>query len=291
MDGGYCPQCGAELPDEAKYCIECGTKVPTTPNVKSATRRVGSGSGEFTESDSGEASESEVLNITLGKIIAYPVGAILILVGLGALASSVFSALLLIAGGMFALPVVRSYLEQESAIVLSQWATVVIVVLFVIGGGMVLGASENTGTEPAGAEGVDDDDIELIETSSMDLVIQTEQLGAGWTQGKLDGNETHAESAHTHTGDGIHVISTVNRYDSVEEATEEYAERVEEIQERRGTDAVSVGDEGIVYSTGDSAWVLFRDSNVVAEVQYQEQHGYDVEGGAEDFAELMHDNF
>ena len=66
---------------------------------------------------------------------------------------------------------------------------------------------------------------------------------------------------------------------------------MEKVQERHGTDSVSVGDEGIVYSIGDSAWVIFRDANVVAEVQYDKEYATDSEGQAQRYAELMHENF
>ena len=51
------------------------------------------------------------IDITLGKIIAYPVGVILILSGIAGLFSSVVSGVLITLSGIFALPYFRSKLK------------------------------------------------------------------------------------------------------------------------------------------------------------------------------------
>jgi hypothetical protein len=115
-------------------------------------------------------------------------------------------------------------------------------------------------------------------------------LEAGWS-GSPGGNDSHAEGRYFESQDDIVLQTTVDKYGSIDTTTAEYTERVEEVQSQHATETVNVGEEGILYLTSNSAWVIFRDRNVVAELRYTTEFGTDREGNARDFAELMHENF
>lgn len=276
----YCPQCGEETPDNSSFCRDCGTAIKGDISADSDTLYP---KEPITNSEGGWS--------PLGKILAYAAGGVLILLGLVGLADSVVGAFVFLIGGVIALPIIQNRLANSRGIIIGQWLTVVIVIVAFLAGGMIFGASSPDGADPVGAENVETEGPQLIEKPATELVLQIDQLGAGWSIGQEEGNATQAVSRFTHTGEGIHVGTSVDRYDSVEEAVTDYEARVEEIQEQHGTDTVQVGDEGILYSVGDWAFVIFRDSNVVVRVEYGEDFGYDVEGEAVNYAELMYENF
>jgi len=87
--------------------------------------------------------------ITLGKIISYPVGALLLLTGLSVLVvGSFLSGVLIILSGALSLPIVRSKLKQDQGISLSRWATVAIVFTLVIAGGATMGDIGSDSDQP-----------------------------------------------------------------------------------------------------------------------------------------------
>lgn len=289
MGGGFCPACGYEHGD-VKFCPECGTEVGRSESSESAVNRGSEPDDGSVERDGSD--EDGGLNITLGKIVGYLVGPLLILVSLGAMGGGdVIAGVLILLAGFLALPVVRAKIAAQQGLTLSRWATVAIVLVLVMAGGFLMDTNDTTGTEPVGADGVEDADQALIDKPATDLVIQLNQLGSGWTQVEHDGNDTHAVGEYFHSGDSAFLGTTVDRYETVEEAAAEYESRVEEVQERHGNDVVDVGDEAILYSISDSVWVIFRDDNVVAEVQYDEEFAFDPEETAEEFAVMMQENF
>ena len=64
-----------------------------------------------TVSDEDAESDNSGIDITLGKLIAYPVGALLMLSGITSLFSSVVSGVLITLSGIIALPYFRSKLK------------------------------------------------------------------------------------------------------------------------------------------------------------------------------------
>lgn len=136
----YCPSCGKEIPDDSEFCHKCGESI----GQKTADNQP----IEDTQED--ESDESSRWDITLGKIIAYPVGGLLILAGIGGLVDSVAAGLVIIASGVIALPIVRQKLEKSQGIALSRWATVAIVLIAFLSGALILGAVQDNGADPVG---------------------------------------------------------------------------------------------------------------------------------------------
>lgn len=87
------------------------------------------------------------ISITLGKLIAYPVGGLLILAGLVSLVLSVAGGVLILLAGIIALPIVRSRLKRSRGIAINRWATVGLVVVLVIAGSVALAGSGGGGGE------------------------------------------------------------------------------------------------------------------------------------------------
>lgn len=136
----YCPSCGEEIPDESEFCRRCGGAIEeeATDQTRSETNQ----------------SETEADRAWLEKgksVIAYLVGAFLILSGLAGLGESPIAALLILMGGVVALPIVRSKLNGTQRVSISQWVAVVIVAGLVLSGATVLGATTQTDPDPSGS--------------------------------------------------------------------------------------------------------------------------------------------
>jgi hypothetical protein len=76
-------------------------------------------------------------SITLGKIVGYLFGILLILGGLGGLIQGPGGVLILL-GGIFALPIVRRRITDQTGVSFSRWAVALIVIVLVIAGGAML---------------------------------------------------------------------------------------------------------------------------------------------------------
>ena len=281
----HCPSCGEEIPDDSEFCRHCGTaieqEIPSEP--------------QDSLSDEPKSESNSVWIGRAGTVVAYLVGAFFFLSAIGAAADSILAALVMLAGGIITLPIVRTKLSESTGITLGTWATVAIVIVVVVAGsGLYQGAADSPNPETAGSPEATDSPTAtpqpLIEKSATDLVIQLDQLEAGWS-GSPGGNDSHAEGRYFESQDDIVLQTTVDKYGSIDTATAEYTERVEEVQSQHATETVNVGEEGVLYLTSNSAWVIFRDRNVVAELRYTTEFGTDREGNARDFAELMYENF
>ena len=278
----YCPECGEDIPDDSVYCPACGADIEDhlsdpQPGQKQAETK-----------ETGESGTDDGWNITLGKIVAYPVGLFLILSGLAALIDSIFAAIIWTVGGIISLPITRSKLHASQGVHLSRYATVAIVVIAAVSGSVVY-SSGTTGGLPddPGSNAAETED--LIEKPATELVIQIDQLEVGWS-GSLEGNESYAEGRYFNSENDAVLQSIARKYETVDNASNVYNDRVKEVSENVATDSVQLGDEGIVYVRGNTAWVVFRDANVVGEIRYTQEFASDRAGSARDFAELMYEN-
>ena len=221
------------------------------------------------------------IDITLGKIIAYPVGVILILSGIAGLFSSVVSGVLITLSGIIALPYFRSKLRQSQDISFSRWAVVGIVVLLVVAGGSTL---DTGGSSLSGS--VND---EVIDVEAESLYITSSELEAGWN---VQSGETQWE--YIDTEDDALVTINITSYDTVEIAEDSYQNQFEEQQDSgTSTESVNFGNEGFLFKQSDSyAVITYRAGNIVVTVQGITQ-GFsinDAEGRAENFAQDVEDN-
>lgn len=89
-------------------------------------------------------------NITLGKIVGYLFGILFILTGLAGVTQSAGGILILL-GGVFALPLVRRRITDKTGVSFSRWAVMLIVIVLVIAGGIAL-PQPDSGTQPETSE-------------------------------------------------------------------------------------------------------------------------------------------
>ncbi|QLH84987.1 DUF4352 domain-containing protein [Halosimplex pelagicum] len=121
----YCPNCGADIGADVKFCPECGTDV----------------SHLGADNDPSGAEASDGGGRSVGAIIAYLGGAILLFLGLGAVTMNAAAGLILLAAGAFALPPTRSKLAAvQGTSVTGATAAGVVIVAAIVGMG-VLGAT------------------------------------------------------------------------------------------------------------------------------------------------------
>lgn len=85
----------------------------------------------------GDSGSGEGRNITLGKIVGYLFGIVFILAGLGGLIQGPGGVLILV-GGLFALPIVRRRITERTGVSFSRWAVALIVIVLVMAGGASL---------------------------------------------------------------------------------------------------------------------------------------------------------
>lgn len=119
--------------------------------------------------NSSDSDESGGINITLGKIIAYPVSLLLILVGLAGLITNVVGGILILLSGILGLPIIRAKLKKSQGVSINRWATVGLVFILVIAGGVVIGAGGSGDTGDTGESG--------------DTTVRTHQMGESFTVG------------------------------------------------------------------------------------------------------------
>ncbi|MCQ4331948.1 DUF4352 domain-containing protein [Natronomonas sp. F2-12] len=142
-----------------------------------------------------ESSDDSGINITLGKIIAYPVGILLLLSGLGGFTQSVAAGVFLLLAGILSLPIVRSRLKQSQGIAINRWATVGIVIVLVIAGGSMIGGTGNGDTSSGETEEITHqmgesftvgDDSESIQYTVQNA-YETSYIDSGLEQEEADG--------------------------------------------------------------------------------------------------------
>lgn len=106
-------------------------------------------SEDDTEDKGNGEEDGRNINITLGKIVAYPVSILLILIGLGSMGSSVVGGGFILVAGVLALPLVRSRIKQSQGVAINRWATIGIVVVLLIAGGAMMGGDDTDDTATA----------------------------------------------------------------------------------------------------------------------------------------------
>lgn len=214
-------------------------------------------------------------NITLGKIIAYPVGGLLILSGIGSLFSSIVSGVLILLAGIIALPIVRGRLKQSQGISINRWATAFIVLVLIVAGGATLGPNAGQGSGDGGGG-----QAELISQSDDGLVPTIDQFDAGWRGGVEEGNTaTYVNSESDET-----LRYNVTIYSSISEAESAMEEAK---PERTATESVSIGEDGFMTVEGDSSYRIWvRTANGICFTGYNGGIGtLTPESNAKDLAE------
>jgi len=201
------------------------------------------------------------INITLGKLVAYPIGILLILSSIGASTSSILASVLLFVSGLIALPIVRSRLKDNTGIGINRWAASAIVLVLMISGGALLPTDGSSGGLDSGDNS--GGETEIIEQSAGELVPTIDAFESGWRgSANEDGTGTFAGP------DGDKAVSyNVTVYDNSDEAQTALESQN---PENTATDDTNLGDSGFKYQITENAYrIVFRERNAVCETTYQ----------------------
>lgn len=167
--------------------------VSTGHGNNSLSGRFDTGSSESTSvgnSDT-QSSEKKNRNITLGKIVSYPIGFILIISGLGGTIESITGGMLIFTAGLISLPIIRALLKNNMNIHLTRWATITIVLIASFSGAIFLdsgtsaqinGSTDSTESIYSVGENFTEGDItyRVTEVTIDDrLFIGTSEYGTG----------------------------------------------------------------------------------------------------------------
>lgn len=199
--------------------------------------------------------EDSGINITLGKLVAYPAGAILTVLGiLYMLTNAQLGGLLITASGLFALPVIRRKIAEENGVSVNRWATIAIVLILVVAGfALVPTDSTSTTSTP---------DDELIEANATALVPTVEDFEPGWRGDAENGRGDYYNFESENS-----LIYNVTVYDSIEEAEEAFEAQK---PERSSVGDADYGDEAYRYIPVTGVYdIRFRENNVVCVTRMQ----------------------
>lgn len=203
------------------------------------------------------------INITLGKLIAYPVGALLILSGLGGMTSSVLGGVLILISGVLALPIARSGIKERTGVGLNRWAaSAIVIVLMLAGGGAISAGSTGdiNNTDNGGGEG---EQTQVIEQSATELLPTIDDFESGWRGGVED----DGTATYTNVEDDQVVSYNVTVFESVDEAQSDLESRQ---PENTATSDVELGDGGFMYPVTENTYrIQFREQNVICKTLYQ----------------------
>lgn len=227
------------------------------------------------------------LNITLGKIIAYPIGILLILSGVGSLIESVAGGIIILFAGVLALPITRAKLKRSQGISINRWATGFIVIVLVIAGGSLLGGGGGGGG--GFGSGVSD---EPIDATTEEIMPEVDSLGSGWQiQEESEGSRTYIKT------DPVVIVEVeMSKHGEIESAKEAYESRVNEETDdgRLGTDESNYGNEGIIIEPpADRGIIVFRAGDFVVMLHAalgSENFTSDPIREAENVADIIMDN-
>lgn len=240
-------------------------------------------------SDIGEAAQE-----TLGKLIAYPVGLLLILIGLIIAMGNAIGGGLIIIAGVICLPKVRAILTKTSGITPGP-RVVVAVVLVTAGAGAALSSGGGGGNGGDGANGdatptptLTPEPTQLIEKPPDELLPTLEDLGEDWTDGETTDNERTFINTEI---DNTSAVFRVTVYDSIDAAKTDFADRRTQLQDDGiRTRDVKVGDEGFHYEPeNDVNAVAFREQNVIGEVHYIGGIVVTAESTSKELAQVLRD--
>jgi len=249
------------------------------------------------------------INITLGKLIAYPVGLLLVLSGVFGMTISFSGGLLMFISGIFSLPVIRSKIKDKTGIGVNRWAASALVLILFVGGVGLLGASTtdleteastNGGSgevqtidQPATETGASSTDLETeastnggsgevqtIDQPATELLPTIDDFETGWRGGEVEDGEV----TYTNVETEAFVIYNVTVLDSVDEAQSELDSRQ---PSDIATSDVDIADGGFKYPLDDRSYIVqFRKKNVVCKTDY---YGggvtFDAEGNAQSLAQ------
>jgi len=220
------------------------------------------------------------INITLGKLIAYPVGLFFILFGLLGMVISFSGGLLIVISGIFSLPVIRSKIKDKTGIGVSRWAaSALVIVLFVAGAGLFGASSTDLDTEASANGG--SSEVQTIDQPATELLPTIDDFDSGWRGGEVE--DGGLVSYYNVESDAI-VDYNVTVLDSVGEAQSELDSRQ---PTNIATSDVDIADGGFMYPLDDrSYYVQFRKKNVVCKTTYLGGSAtFDAEGNAKDLAQ------
>lgn len=134
-----------------------------------------------------DSSENGGKTVTLSKIVAYGFGILFILTGLATVTQGPGGVLILL-GGLFALPVVRRRVTGRTGVSFSRTVVAVMVVVLVIAGGATLPSADDSTQVENGGDSQVEDSNEGEDTSTETQTQQplTHEIGESFTVGSGD---------------------------------------------------------------------------------------------------------
>lgn len=241
-------------------------------------------------SDIGEAAQQ-----TLGKLIAYPAGLLLILVGLVVAVNNFIGGALILLAGVFCLPKVRAILTKASGFTPSTSVVVAVVIVTAGAGAALSSGGSGNGADGAGPDATPTptptptpEPTQLIEQPPEELLPTLDDLADEWTDGETTDNERTFINTEK---DNTSVVFRVTVHDSNDDAEADFADRQTAIQDDGiRTRDVDIGEEGFHYQPEDEVnAVTFRVRNVVGEVHYIGGTIVTAESNSKELAQVLHD--
>lgn len=226
-----------------------------------------------------EEDEDSGINITLGKLVSYPAGVILTVLGvLYMLTNAQLGGLLITVAGLFSLPVIRRRIADENGVSVNRWATVAIVLILVVAGFAFVPTGDNANTTNTANNGnTGSDGVTLITANATELLPTIDAFESGWQGGVNDDGTARYFNVENENS----LSYNVTVFDSVDAAEAALQERE---PEQRATSDVSIGDGGFKYPITDSVYrIQFRERNVICETYFS--GGFGAESAADRMAE------
>jgi len=115
----FCQKCGEAYKEGEQFCPKCGAKT---------------GAKAETAAPAPKAEAKKVTKITVSGILAWIIGVLIVLAGLGQALNSLVGGLLMVLGGLILLPPTNNLLREKLKIELSGWIRVILfLILLAIG--------------------------------------------------------------------------------------------------------------------------------------------------------------
>ncbi|AGB16562.1 hypothetical protein Halru_1965 [Halovivax ruber XH-70] len=248
-----CYQCGKALEETAQFCPNCGADQTVSRTDQANTeRKSGSNEGEAEIRNDGSSSSKEK-KITIGRILAWIIAPLVILVGLAMIQTDPVAGAIVVAVGIFALPTTRGRIREDYDLTFSRWVVLGVVVIgLAIAGGLVGqdGVEPESNVDDAGpsaaeAEPATDDTVtdaeEGVEGNQIRVRYDGEWSGAIGEEGATRSVDGNGDDTLDVADDAMIISATIQKEDdSNTELTVQILEDGEVVAEQSTTSEFGV---------------------------------------------------